>query len=94
MGQHRFSGWPGAFCLLCHAGDALEQALADEWYDPGNGSWDTKEHEEIVIKAQNNCPHTKEGQDPYTVNWENGKLVTKERIKMDFSEKGCKSGPI
>jgi hypothetical protein len=26
---HRFSGWPGAWCLDCGAPDALEEALAN-----------------------------------------------------------------
>lgn len=26
---HRWSGWPGAWCLDCGIGDPLEQALAD-----------------------------------------------------------------
>lgn len=26
---HRWSGWPGAFCLSCGIGDPLEEALAD-----------------------------------------------------------------
>lgn len=67
MGKHKFSGWPGATCLLCHAGDALEDALAMNWYDPISGEFDTEEHKNDVCKAQNNCPYTKEGEDPYKV---------------------------
>lgn len=26
--QHRWSGWPGAFCLDCGSGDPFEEALA------------------------------------------------------------------
>ena len=66
MGQHRWSGWPGAFCLLCGREDAMELALADNWFDPCTQQWDTEEHKQLVIKNQNNCPHTKEGEDPYT----------------------------
>mgnify|MGYP001563879806 CR=1 FL=1 len=27
--HHRWSGWPGAVCLVCGAEDALEQCVAD-----------------------------------------------------------------
>jgi len=91
MGLHRWSGWPGATCMLCHAEDALEIALADGWIDPCTNTWDTEEHKDMVMKAQNNCPHTKDGQDPYTVIWENGQLVTKERLKIDMTNENCKN---
>lgn len=29
MKEHRWSGWPGAFCLDCGAPDPTEMALAD-----------------------------------------------------------------
>lgn len=29
MSEHKWSGWPGAFCLNCGAEDPLEIALAD-----------------------------------------------------------------
>ena len=32
-GTHSWSGWPGAFCLGCHTGDPMEQAIADGDYD-------------------------------------------------------------
>ena len=39
-GQHRWSGWPGAYCLLCGAADLNELCLAncrcvchDAWHD-------------------------------------------------------------
>jgi hypothetical protein len=32
---HWWSGWPGAYCLRCHAGDPIEEMLADNRYDPG-----------------------------------------------------------
>jgi hypothetical protein len=68
VGKHKWSGWPGAYCLLCGAEDALENALALNWYDPITGKFDTEEHKKQVIEAQNNCPHTKEGENPYKVN--------------------------
>lgn len=29
VGQHWWSGWPGAWCMKCHAGDPAEACLAD-----------------------------------------------------------------
>lgn len=29
VGEHWWSGWPGAFCLKCHAEDPMESCLAD-----------------------------------------------------------------
>ena len=31
--SHRWSGWPGAFCLDCFIDDPLEQAVADNIED-------------------------------------------------------------
>ena len=67
MGQHRWSGWPGAYCLLCGAEDAMEVAVADGWYDPFTMKWDAEEHRRLVVEAHNNCPHTKPGEDPFKV---------------------------
>jgi hypothetical protein len=65
---------------LCGAEDAEENAIAIGWHDVSAGLridkehhlvvgfWDTEEHRLIVEKAQNNCPFTKEGEDPYRVN--------------------------
>jgi hypothetical protein len=33
---HRWSGWPGAFCLNCHAEDPYERCLADDCDSPGH----------------------------------------------------------
>jgi hypothetical protein len=86
MGQHKWSGWPGAHCILCGAGDALEYALADGWYNPCNDSWDTEEHKLEVIQAQNNCPYTKEGQDPYTVELVDGKPTIVDSVMTRYME--------
>lgn len=56
MGNHKWSGWPGAYCLKCGAGHALEVALADNWYDPCTDTWDTEEHRKIVEEADGYCP--------------------------------------
>jgi len=54
--RHRWSGWPGAYCLKCGAGHAQEIALADGWYDPVEDTWDTEEHKKLVYDADGNCP--------------------------------------
>ena len=51
---HRWSGWPGAYCLDCGAEHALENASALGWTDL-KGNWDTEEHREIVAKADGEC---------------------------------------
>ena len=53
--KHHWSGWPGAICFKCGAEDPMEIALADGWFDPYTGEWDSKEHEDIVSKL-NKCP--------------------------------------
>jgi len=56
MAIHKWSGWPGAYCLKCGAEHALENALAMNWYDPVTDTWDTIEHEIEVDKADGFCP--------------------------------------
>ena len=36
---HRWSGWPGAWCLDCGQEDGMEIALADNAYDPITDEW-------------------------------------------------------
>jgi len=55
MAIHRWSGWPGAFCLKCGAEDPYEYALAMNYYDPLTDSWDTEEHMVACFQALN-CP--------------------------------------
>ena len=52
---HRWSGWPGAYCLKCGAGHALETAIADGWFDPIDGKFDTEEHQNMVNQADGTC---------------------------------------
>lgn len=60
MKAHRWSGWPGAFCLDCGSDDPMENALALGWVhflgtdDDGIGPmrFDTPEHEREVAGAQ------------------------------------------
>lgn len=42
MSGHRWSGWPGAWCLDCGCDDPFEVAEAD-------GLWDLNEHGEPVF---------------------------------------------
>lgn len=55
---HRWSGWPGAYCMLCGISDPFEEALNDypfdllEFYQPSCPF----------------CPHVPYGVDPYTIN--------------------------
>jgi len=56
---HRWSGWPGAYCLKCGAGQALEVALADGWFDFEEETyreiWKSDEHRELVHLLDSNC---------------------------------------
>ena len=53
---HRWSGWPGAFCLNCGAEHALENAIGLNWYDPFTDEWDAVEHAQEVYDADAICP--------------------------------------
>lgn len=53
---HWWSGWPGAHCMKCGAGHALEQAVADGWLDPYTDKWDSDEHRLQVEQADGHCP--------------------------------------
>ena len=53
---HWWSGWPGAHCMRCGAEHALENALADGWYDPVSDQWDSDEHKRQVEEADGTCP--------------------------------------
>jgi len=44
--HHRWSGWPGAYCMKCGIEDSLEYAIANDYYNPYTGVWDTDEHKE------------------------------------------------
>jgi len=53
---HKWSGWPGAYCLKCGQEQMLEYALAMNWYDPVADVWDTEVHKKEVEKADGVCP--------------------------------------
>jgi len=57
MASHRWSGWPGAYCLKCGSEDAMENAIGLGWYDPWYDKWDTLEHQAEVLEAIK-CPVT------------------------------------
>ena len=67
MGNHRWSGWPGAFCMYCGSNDPMEYAIANNWYDPFENKWDTEEHRKIVEEIANDCPVVPEGVNPYSL---------------------------
>ena len=50
MSRHRWSGWPGAYCLKCGADDPMEYAIGMNYYDPWTGLWDTEEHRQEYLK--------------------------------------------
>ena len=58
---HHWSGWPGAYCTRCGAEDAIENAMALGWYEPGTehllgGAWKSAEHEELCNLLNSKCP--------------------------------------
>lgn len=74
---HRWSGWPGAFCILCNADDLAE--ATDDFPYPDDLENPTPE-EDAAIKAwwaaidakQGECPANPERVDPYTLGGFNG----------------------
>ena len=62
--SHRWSGYPGAYCLRCGAGQVLELALADNWLkesygpleDGGHvGKWKSDDHRRLVEMCDGHC---------------------------------------
>lgn len=54
--QHKWSGWPGAVCMKCGAPHLLEQALADDVYDPIEDTWTDTEYRDMVADFDGLCP--------------------------------------
>lgn len=55
MKSHRWSGWPGAFCLDCGQEDGMELAVCCGDYDPYRGTWlneETKKRYEQEYPAE------------------------------------------
>lgn len=53
--KHRWSGWPGAYCLKCGTTDPMEYAIGMNWYNPHTSKWDTEEHRLDYVK-RSICP--------------------------------------
>ena len=52
MKHHRWSGWPGAFCLNCGSDDPTEWAIANDLLDPYTNEWlGTEEEKKEYDKA-------------------------------------------
>ncbi len=56
MVNHRWSGWPGAWCLDCGMEDQVEIAIADGVYDPCAVVWTDLKRKEACIAAMKECP--------------------------------------
>lgn len=64
---HVWSGWPGAYCTKCGAGQVLEVALANGWLQFGHDrvdrdgnktnpdKWKSPDHEELVRLCDGFC---------------------------------------
>jgi len=64
--QHRWSGWPGAWCLDCGLEDQLELALADGVYCPVENKWSDPKRKEEAIRLMAECPEPgSKKHDPY-----------------------------
>ena len=59
MSEHKWSGWPGAYCFKCGIEDPMEIAIGREYYDPYTRKWtDTPEAQEFKERAERSrsCP--------------------------------------
>ncbi len=54
--RHRWSGWPGAYCLNCGMEDQVEIALADGVYDPITNEWTDTKRETDCATVMRECP--------------------------------------
>lgn len=63
---HRWSGWPGAWCLDCGVEDQVELAIADGVYDPVENTWYDEERETACATIMRSCPEPNSKRfDPY-----------------------------
>lgn len=71
-GSHRWSGWPGAYCMHCGVFDPHEQAVAgDNFPFPADLDNPTPEEQQAMkdwYKANDGpqCPKNTDGKDPYS----------------------------
>ncbi len=57
MADHRYSGWPGAWCLDCGASDPLEDCLAEHDWDFGGPNPDgTDDYRPCPEHVRTPCP--------------------------------------
>lgn len=61
---HRWSGWPGAWCLDCGADDPMELALADDQWDFEKNDFASPEAREKYSVKECAEPNSKR-HDPY-----------------------------
>ena len=64
-GNHRWSGWPGAYCMYCFADDLIEIAIGNGYFDPFIDQWDSEEHKAEYTNKP--CPVVPVGVDPYSL---------------------------
>lgn len=74
MAHHRWSGWPGAWCLDCGTADLCEQALADGAIDftydaagnPTGTIWLDEDKADWINQVLASCPEPESMRhDPY-----------------------------
>lgn len=62
---HRWSGWPGAFCLNCGQEDGMELAIGSGDYDPYTEKWRSPEVEaDYRRRYPRDCPGPAPTQQP------------------------------
>lgn len=72
-GSHRWSGWPGAYCMLCGMSDPHESAVADgEFPFPLDLDKPTQEEQEkmkqwYIKNDAQDCPRNGHHKDPYKI---------------------------
>ena len=81
MGKHRWSGWPGAWCMDCGQPDKLEIAIGRGLYDPFMDTWEDGVNPADYDNGE--CQHSGEKlADPY----ERARLLEEEK-KMENAER-------
>lgn len=75
-GAHRWSGWPGAFCMYCGVEDRLEIALGEGYFDPCTGKWDSRKHKREYTNKP--CPFVPKDVDPYSLPYP----LPKDRMRL------------
>ena len=63
--QHKWSGWPGAWCLNCGIEDQVEIAIGDGVYNPYTNEWSDKQREIDCMTAMRECHGEEDSFNPY-----------------------------